>query len=195
MRYIFLGPPVHFLVFHRAPRTLDENVVAPRAATIHADLDFVADQHTSEGGSGELRALIGVEDLGLVVARQSVLQRPEAELRALGALRMPRGVCPVLLHHLRSDWRPKPLPSPNLRACARSRHFLPKGKATHRSLANNRLLPQGENISTPFEIKPSLPQPGKNIVIKSGRTNPLLLFLMGDVPAISARHMRAIDFK
>ena len=74
-----LGPQIHLLVFDRAPQPLDEHVVPPGALAIHADRDAVALEHAGEGRAGELRALVGVEDLRLAVTRQGFLQRLDAE--------------------------------------------------------------------------------------------------------------------
>ena len=43
--------------------------------------DPIFDQHTSECRTGELAALIRVEDLGLAIAGESVLKRLDAECR------------------------------------------------------------------------------------------------------------------
>ena len=53
------------LVLHGPPQALDKDVVVAPPAAIHADLDPVIQQHLSELGAGELRALIGIEDAGL----------------------------------------------------------------------------------------------------------------------------------
>src|SRR4051794_25542322 len=60
-----IGPQVDLLVFHRAPQPLDEHVVPPGAAAIHADADRLVLQHPGEGCAGELAALVGVEKSGL----------------------------------------------------------------------------------------------------------------------------------
>src|SRR5664279_5687385 len=56
-----VGAQVDLLVFDRAPQPLDKHIVAPGAATIHADGDPVLQQKPGEGGAGELTALVGVE--------------------------------------------------------------------------------------------------------------------------------------
>lgn len=68
-----VGVQIHLLVLQRSPEALDEDVVAPRALAVHADGDAVADQHRGEGPAGELRALIGVEYLGLAEPRHRLL--------------------------------------------------------------------------------------------------------------------------
>src|ERR1700710_295525 len=77
----FVSPQVHLLVFDAAPQPLDEHVVAPCALAVHADGDGVAGEHAGEGRAGELRALIGVEDVRLAVTSQSILQGLDAEGR------------------------------------------------------------------------------------------------------------------
>jgi hypothetical protein len=47
----------------------DKDVVAPAPATIHADPDAVIRQQAREGGTGELSALVGGEDLRPAVER------------------------------------------------------------------------------------------------------------------------------
>ena len=54
---------IDLLVFHAAPQPFDEHVVPPRPFAVHADLDVVLGQHAGEGWAGELRALIGIEDV------------------------------------------------------------------------------------------------------------------------------------
>src|SRR3974390_1176870 len=70
-----IGPQIDLLILYRSPEPLDEDVVAPGALAVHADLDAVVGQQTGEGGAGELAALIGVEDLGLAVPGQGFLDR------------------------------------------------------------------------------------------------------------------------
>jgi hypothetical protein len=52
-------------VLHRSPQALDEDVVVAALASIHADLDPMIPQHLGELITGELRALIGIENAGL----------------------------------------------------------------------------------------------------------------------------------
>ena len=78
-----VGPQIHLLVFDAAPKPLDEHVVPPSPLAVHADGDPVLDQHTSERGTGELAALIRVDDLGLAIAGESVLKCLDAECRLL----------------------------------------------------------------------------------------------------------------
>src|SRR5450432_4259126 len=78
-RHAVVGPQIDLLIFDRAPKPLDEDVVPPCAFAVHADLDVLGREHAGEGGSRELRALIGVEDFGPAMGRQSLLQRLDAE--------------------------------------------------------------------------------------------------------------------
>src|SRR6266404_4169172 len=76
-----VGPQIHLLVLDAAPQPLDEDVVPPSALAVHADRNAVVGEHAGEGRARELRTLIGVEDLRLAVASQSILQRLDAERR------------------------------------------------------------------------------------------------------------------
>src|ERR1017187_1141831 len=67
-----VGSEIHLLVFDAAPQPLNEDVVAPRALSVHADRDAILDQHAGERDARELRALVCVEDLWLAVLRQSL---------------------------------------------------------------------------------------------------------------------------
>ena len=66
------------LVFERAPQPFDENVVERAPASIHADRDAATFQRSQKVRRGELRALIGVPDLGLAEPKRG-LQRRQAE--------------------------------------------------------------------------------------------------------------------
>src|SRR6478735_12803209 len=54
---------IDLLVFYAPPQPLDEDVVHPAPAAIHADLDSETEQFPGPFGRGELATLIGVEDL------------------------------------------------------------------------------------------------------------------------------------
>jgi len=56
-----------FLVLDRAPESHDEDIVAPAAPAIHADPNALIAQQAGERGTGKLRRLVGVEDLGPAV--------------------------------------------------------------------------------------------------------------------------------
>jgi len=51
------------LVCERAPRPLDKDIVHDPAAAIHGDADAGILERAGEGGTGELAALVGVENL------------------------------------------------------------------------------------------------------------------------------------
>ena len=53
---------IDLLVFHAPPKPLDEDVVHPSPAAVHADFYTEIQQATGPFGGGELAALIGVED-------------------------------------------------------------------------------------------------------------------------------------
>ena len=62
-----VGVQVDVLVFKRTPEALNEDIVAPAALTIHADVDPFFFEPPGKGLAGELRTLIGVEDIRLAV--------------------------------------------------------------------------------------------------------------------------------
>ena len=74
---------VDVLVFKRAPEPLDKNVVQAAPAAIHADADAGLIKPGGEIDTGELGALVGVEDLRPAVA-QGRLQSLQAEGRVQG---------------------------------------------------------------------------------------------------------------
>src|SRR5450631_3600991 len=90
IRHAVVGAQVHLLIFHRAPKPLDEHVVPPRAFAVHADLDLVRRQHAGESRARELRALIGVEDVWLAMLGQCLCQRLDAEGSLQGDRHPPR---------------------------------------------------------------------------------------------------------
>src|SRR6266478_10031021 len=75
-----VGVQIDLLVFDAAPQPLDEHVVAPGAFTVHADGDAVVGKHAGEGRAGELRTLVGVEDVRSAVTSQSILQGLDTEV-------------------------------------------------------------------------------------------------------------------
>ncbi len=77
----FVGSQIHLLVFDALPQSLNEHVVPPCSFAIHADGDAVVGEHAGEGRASELRALVGVEDVRLAVARESILLCLDAEGR------------------------------------------------------------------------------------------------------------------
>ena len=68
-----VGVQVNLIIFDGPPKTFDEDVVAPGAFAVHADLDFAGGQHLDEVGGCELAALVRVEGLGRAVSRQCFL--------------------------------------------------------------------------------------------------------------------------
>src|SRR6202167_3810566 len=70
---------VDFLVLQAAPQPLDENVVEVTAFAIHADADTAGRQHAGERGTGELHALIRVENFGRTMPIQRLLQGLDTE--------------------------------------------------------------------------------------------------------------------
>jgi len=72
---------MHFLVFDRAPQSLDENVVHETTAAVHRNRDACSLEPAGEGGAGELRALIGVKYFRRAVPRQRFVERRDAKAR------------------------------------------------------------------------------------------------------------------
>lgn len=72
------------LVLHAAPEPLNEDVVLVTALAIHADPDLMGFQHVSKRLTGELAALIRVEDLGRPMACQGIFQGIDAEVGVQG---------------------------------------------------------------------------------------------------------------
>ena len=69
-----IGVQGDLLVFHAAPKPLDEHVVPLRALAVHADPDLVLRQNAVER-----RSLVRVEKLWLAVYSQNFLQGLAAE--------------------------------------------------------------------------------------------------------------------
>ena len=69
---------VNVLVFHGSPQTFDENIIQSPPPAIHADADVSVQQHLRERMTGELHALVGVENHRRV-SFQRLLQRIDAE--------------------------------------------------------------------------------------------------------------------
>lgn len=81
LRHAGIGAQVDLFVFDGAPQAFNEDIVAPCALAIHADLDLAVGQHPDEVGRGELAALVRVEDLRRAVTRQRLLDGFEAKIR------------------------------------------------------------------------------------------------------------------
>jgi len=91
---------VDVLVLDGAPEPLDEDVVHPASAPVHADSDLRVEQDVDEGVAGELRALVGVEDLWLAVAVHGLLQRLAAEVGGEAVGQLPgKHPAPMPVHH------------------------------------------------------------------------------------------------
>jgi len=77
-------------VLYCPPQALDENVVVAAPASVHADLDPVIPQHLGELITGELRPLIGIEDVGLAKPGEGLAQRLDTEPRRQRIRQPPR---------------------------------------------------------------------------------------------------------
>jgi len=62
---VLIGIEVDFLVFQAAPQPLDKDVVHAAALAVHTDHNPVLLQGAGEAVTGELAALIGIENLVL----------------------------------------------------------------------------------------------------------------------------------
>jgi hypothetical protein len=71
---------IDFFVLDRSPETFDENIVAPVALAVHAQLRRDLIEHVDEGVARELRAVIGVEYLGATVFGQRSFKCRNAEI-------------------------------------------------------------------------------------------------------------------
>src|SRR4051794_13877544 len=71
-----VGSEIYLLVLHRAPDPLDKNVVAPCILAVHANRDAVPDEDAGEAGTGELAALIGVDECPACRTGRAPLQAP-----------------------------------------------------------------------------------------------------------------------
>jgi hypothetical protein len=71
---------IDLFVFHGFPQPFDEEVVAPAATAIHADLDLFLLKHADESRAGKLTALIGVHDFRLAVFQNGFFQRLDTRI-------------------------------------------------------------------------------------------------------------------
>jgi hypothetical protein len=60
--HVLVSLQEHLLVFEAAPEPFDEDVVAEAPAPVHAEGNSVDAQHIDDVITGELAALVGVED-------------------------------------------------------------------------------------------------------------------------------------
>src|SRR3984957_2267863 len=74
----------HVLILQAAPKPLDKDIVQEPPLAIHADPDTTAFQLLQKPGTGELDALIGIENLGPTRPGGRFLQRFSAEIRLHG---------------------------------------------------------------------------------------------------------------
>src|SRR5512139_3799611 len=80
---------VDLFVLDALPQALDEEVVAPGALAVHAELDAVLLDPGDEGRAGELAPLVGVEDPGAAVLADRGLQGVETKIYCHGILQAP----------------------------------------------------------------------------------------------------------
>ena len=58
----FIAADEDIIILHRAPESLDHDVIQCAAFAIHTDAYIMALQHSSKGLAGILTALVGIED-------------------------------------------------------------------------------------------------------------------------------------
>ena len=75
---------VYLFVFNRPPESLDKHIVSPRALTIHADLDAVVFYLVGKRRCRKLTPLIGINDLGLAILCDGILDCCKAEVGVYG---------------------------------------------------------------------------------------------------------------
>jgi hypothetical protein len=80
---------VHILVLHRSPQALDEDVVQCAPTTIHTDRDAMLLEQARKAITGELRALIRVEDPRHLLPIQRLLQTLHTEPAIQGVTHPP----------------------------------------------------------------------------------------------------------
>src|SRR5246127_3696316 len=74
-----IGIEVDLLIFETAPQPLNEDVVHTPALAVHADRDTMPLQGAGEVITGELAALVGIEDFRPAIVRQRLLERCDAK--------------------------------------------------------------------------------------------------------------------
>ena len=75
---------VKVLILDGPPEPLDKDVVLAAPPPIHADGDVVVFKYLRKGFAGELRALVGVEDLRAPVTDQGLLEGLDTKVRLKG---------------------------------------------------------------------------------------------------------------
>jgi hypothetical protein len=75
-------------VLQRPPQLFDEHIVHPAAAAVHGDRDAGGGERPGEGGRGELRALIGIENPRLAEFGERLFERRQTE-RNIQRVRQP----------------------------------------------------------------------------------------------------------
>ena len=80
MRHIFISMQIDFLIFDGAPKSLDENIVAPGSLAVHADVDPGFLQDIRERYACELAALIRVENIRFAILKQCLFKGGNAKI-------------------------------------------------------------------------------------------------------------------
>ncbi len=77
------------LVFYRLPQTLNEHIIPPGSASVHADLATPILDGLHELMRGELAALVGIHNLG----RSMVIERLLQYIDRMAGLQRDRHLC------------------------------------------------------------------------------------------------------
>ena len=85
-----VGAQVDILVLHAAPQAFYEDVVEPAPLAIHTDRHPMRLEHIGERRGGELRALVGVEDLRRPVPSQRLLKCLDTQVTVQRVRYLPR---------------------------------------------------------------------------------------------------------
>jgi len=72
------GPEVKVMVFEGPPQSFDKDIVLDASATVHADNDLIILEYLGKGVTGELGALVGVEDFRTPVEHDGFLEGLES---------------------------------------------------------------------------------------------------------------------
>jgi len=75
----FVSMQIDLFIFDGTPEAFDEDVVSPASLAIHADPDAFLLEPIRKRHTGELAALIGVEDLRFAVFAKSLIECLQAE--------------------------------------------------------------------------------------------------------------------
>lgn len=73
----FVGFQIYLFVFDDLPKPLHKDIITPATLAVHADRDAFLLQQPGKCASGELTAMVGVEDLGTAISPHRLFARPD----------------------------------------------------------------------------------------------------------------------